>query len=570
MLSALLEGEDASTVAPPAPLSAQEAALAAAGADQLVAELHAAARASRSGGPGDGATGSGGGNGGRNGNDSSERWASSLELLRPQLTALAPDRLADLAWAAARLGLRPGAGWLAALAGAARAKLALKSFHGYTFATLLPALADLLGSSSGSGSGSGSSSGGGSRASGSPVIDAAWLSDCLEVMAAKSGAMYPRELASAAAALPALLRLLPGGVEGSSGGGSGVSAEAEALLAGSGWPAAFFAASGARLDKFEPITLARALHAVAQLAAAAPAAAPAAAAPPAEWLARAMRRLEAAADARALRPAEVAMALQALALLPRGAAQNRQAAADSLAHDDEEAIDEEEAATASGDGAAPRVERQALLAALARALAADADRYGPAQLAPALLALARAGGRADWLWLRRVLPAAQALLPRCGARDVAALRITPLDGARRPPPRLRPAPAPCALRLRPAPAPACRRRSGGRAAPGAQPLWVQPGACPVVPRACLPLLHPPQGLWTTAGGPGTASPCMMPRCAQLGAGERAGGCASRALPGAADALSCQCGRPPPQRCRALSSPFPSTQHANLAVQARSI
>jgi len=316
-----------------AELDAVDAATALEAAGRLVAELHAAARStSRSSG------------GGAPAAAAATRWASSVELLRPQLTALQPDQMADLAWALSRLGIRPGSAWLLDLCAAASAKFALRRFRGYTFATLLPALCAL-------------------RA----APGAAWVGGCLRAMAPKLGAMWPRELASIAAAVSCLLR-----------GTRQPAAAAQQQLTSSGWAEAFFESSLRQLDRFEPVGLARSVHAVAQLSAEWHAAVPA------EWLEGVVVRLRVAAEERRLQPQEVAMTLQALSLLQHHHHHHQQQ------HTREQ-----------------QMRLDALQMQLEHLVSAGADVFGPQELSTALLGIANLGRRPDWLWLHQVLTAAQ-------------------------------------------------------------------------------------------------------------------------------------------------------------------
>jgi hypothetical protein len=451
-------GTGAAGRAPPAAAAAADAgdaAAAAAAAAAMVAELHAAARRA------------GGERGARTSAAAASEWASRAELLRPQLGALTPDQLADLAWALSRLGLDPGAGWLGDLMAAAAARFGERRFRGYTFATLLPALGGL-----------------------GAAPRAAWLAACLRALAGKQGQMWPRELASIAAGLPPLLRALP---ERDGGARRGA-----ALLAESGWAASFFESSGRQLPRFEPLGLARALHGAAQLAA------DFGVDPPAAWLAAAAQALAAAAGDGRLGPREVAMSLQALAALARAPCPAARALGTAAARgsgggsndSSGEASDEEERSlggaaaaavaaafggatvgsvvgvggagqrTASQEGAHGSAEGQeeekgdaaagaallGLQAALERALAAGAAAAGPEELSTALLAAANLGARKDWLWLHTVLSAAQvggrareAALWCCATAPQPAL----VHGAARPQAGLRAPP-------HPPPPPGCR------------------------------------------------------------------------------------------------------------------
>lgn len=357
-----------------------EAAAAAAAATRLVTDLHTAARSAK-------------------GSASSSRggsaWRSSVELLRPQLQHLQPDQLADLAWALSRLNVRPDDAWLRDLCATARARFPLRRFRGYTFATLLPALAALR-----------------------CAPGASWLGACLEAMTPKLASMWPRELASVAAALPPLLRALP--------------ARAVAqLLARSGWACAFWAASsrflagaqkpgGGKLPVFEPIGLARTLHAVAQLSAE-----QVELSVPAEWLSLVAGRLAEAADDGQLRPQEITMTSRALVLLRQQGRRAQQLWQQQLQLGQErEQQDEQRQAEQRGQQQlVPPVEVQAngalgraletlpglaaLQQALERAVAAQAHAFGPVELSGSLLALANLGRQPDWPWLHAVLSAGQ-------------------------------------------------------------------------------------------------------------------------------------------------------------------
>jgi hypothetical protein len=530
-------GEGAPSASSASGAAARHRAAAAAAAAAVVAELHAAARAAGKAADGRRAAATGDAEAAAvdGGPPAAAEWASRVELLRPQLRALSPDQLADLAWALSRLGLDPGPAWLEELMAAAAARLGERRFRGYTFATLLPALGAL-------------------RAT--PCRG--WLAACLHAAAGKADRMWPRELAAAAAGLPPLLRAARGGDGG-------------ALLAGSGWGPAFFESSGRQLDRFEPLGLARALHAAAQLSA------EFGAAPPADWLAGVSARLAAAAADRRLGPREVAMSLQALALLwPR-----RRPAAGAGALDgggfgedeeEEEALDEEErsgmgtaaaAAVAAALGAAPgaaavagaapappvageqppqglpsggaaaEAEVEAALCALRAALeaevASNAAAFGPEELSTALLALANLRPRTDWLWLHSVLSAAQ-------VRGRGHRRRQRLTGQQ-----------PLALGLWgvPAGAPVRGWHLVHRLKPKSSPCALLPPACPPPPT-----LHSP---CSRAAGRGSCRHCCPPPAAWCAAALRR----SRAR-GTRPCLYCRTRsgrrqRPPRRRAAALSS-----------------